>query len=77
MTGYFSKFAGIAKRRQSSVENARANKQVRTKLVRIIVIPDNVTDIPLCLPVQTTGANAFKPALYNISRALQGVDART
>ena len=77
MARYFSKFAGVASWRQSSVANARANKQVRTKIGRIILVPDNVTDTsPFCLPVQTTGADAFKLALYLISRGLEGMDAR-
>ena len=50
---YFSKFAGISKWRQSAVANARANKQVRTKIGRMIHIPDNVTDTsPFYLPVK-------------------------
>ena len=41
------------------------------------LVPDNATDTSLfCLPVQANGADAFKLALYLISRALQGVDAR-
>jgi len=47
------------------------------RLDRIISVPDNSTDTSLfCLPIQTTGANAFKLALYLISRGLEGVDAR-
>jgi DNA polymerase I-like protein with 3'-5' exonuclease and polymerase domains len=33
-------------------------------------------DAPYNTPVQTNGADAFKLALYLISRALEGVDAR-
>ena len=77
VAAYFSKFAGIAKWRQSSVANTRANKLVRTKIGRIILVPDNATDTSLfCLPVQTTGADTFKLALYLISSGLEGVDAR-
>ena len=32
--------------------------------------------LKFCLPVQANGADAFKLALYLISRRLQGVDAR-
>lgn len=43
----------------------------------MIHIPDNTTDTtPFYLPVQTTGADAFKLALYHISRGLEGLDAR-
>ena len=56
VAGYFYKSAGISKWRQSSVENARANKQVRTKIARIIHIPDNATETSLfCLPIQANG----------------------
>jgi hypothetical protein len=56
VAGYSSKFADISKWRQSSVENARANKQVRTKIARIIHIPDNATETSLfCLPIQANG----------------------
>jgi len=42
----------------------------------MIHIPDNTTDTsPFCLPVQTTGADAFKWALCLISPGLQGVHA--
>jgi hypothetical protein len=78
VAGYFYKFAGISKWRQSSVAGARANKQVRTKICRRILIGDDTTDTSLfCLPVQTNGAEAFKLALCHISRGLEGVDART
>jgi DNA polymerase I-like protein with 3'-5' exonuclease and polymerase domains len=76
VAAYFSKFAGIAKWRQSSVANTRADKLVRTKIGRIILVPDNATDTSLfCLPVQTTGADAFKLALYFTSSGMEGVDA--
>jgi DNA polymerase I-like protein with 3'-5' exonuclease and polymerase domains len=52
VAGYFSKFAGIAKWRQSSVAGARANKRVKARIGRMIHIPDNVTETSLfCLPV--------------------------
>ena len=44
VAGYFSKFAGISKWRQSYAANARVNKEVRTRIGRMIHIPDNVTD---------------------------------
>jgi len=44
VVGYFSKVAGISKWRQSAVANAGAGKQVRTKIGRMIRIPDNATD---------------------------------
>ena len=63
--------------RQSAAANARAKKLVRTRVGRIISVPDNATDTSLfCLPVQANGADAFKLTLYLISRALQGVDGR-
>jgi len=47
------------------------------RIGRMIRIPDNATDTSLfCLPVQTNGTDAFKLALYLISRGLEGVDAR-
>ena len=77
VAGYSSKFAGISEWRQASVANARANKQVRTKIGGMIHIPDNATDTSLfCLPVQTNGADGFKLALCLISRGLEGIDAR-
>jgi len=77
VAAYFAKFAGIAKWRQASVVEARAEKQVKTRIGRMIHIPDNATGTSLfCLPVQTNGADAFKLALYLISRGLEGVDAR-
>ena len=60
---YFPKFAGISRWRQSAVAQARANKQVRTKIARIISLPDNATDTSLfCLPVQANGPDTFKLA---------------
>jgi DNA polymerase I-like protein with 3'-5' exonuclease and polymerase domains len=56
---------------------AGANNQVRTKIGRIILIPDNVTDTSLFrLPVQANGADGFKLALCRISGGLKGMDAR-
>jgi DNA polymerase I-like protein with 3'-5' exonuclease and polymerase domains len=76
VAGYFSKFADTSKWRLSSVAGARANRQVRTKIGPRIHIPDNATDTsPFCLPVQTTGADAFKLAMCLFSRGLEGVDA--
>jgi hypothetical protein len=63
VAGYFPKFAGISRWRQSAVAQARANKQVRTKIARIISLPDNATDTSLfCLPVQANGPDTFKLA---------------
>jgi|SRR5208337_4649505 len=43
----------------------------------MIHIPDNTTDTsPFCLPVQPNRSDAFKLALYLISRGLEGVDDR-
>ena len=43
----------------------------------MIHIPDNTTDTsPFCLPVQPNRSDAFKLALWLISRGLNGVDAR-
>jgi DNA polymerase-1 len=75
VAAYFAKFAGIDKWRQASVAEARAGKQVTTRIGRI---PDNATDTSLfCLPVQANGADAFKLALVLISRRLKGIDAHT
>ena len=47
------------------------------RIGRRLHIPDNATDTSLfCLPVQTNGTDAFKLALWLISRELEGVDAR-
>jgi DNA polymerase-1 len=77
VAAYFAKFAGIAKWRQASVVEARAEKQVKTRIGRMIHIPDNATDTSLfCLPVQTNGADGFKVALTSVSEKLNGLDAR-
>jgi DNA polymerase I len=77
VAGYFSKFAGTSKWRQSSVAEARTRKQVRTRIGRVINVADDVTDNSLFnWPVQANGADGFKLALYLISRGLEGVDAR-
>ena len=61
VAGYFSKFAGISKWRQSAVAEPRANKQVRTRIGRLIHIPDDASDRSLFnLPVQATGADGFQ-----------------
>jgi DNA polymerase-1 len=74
---YFDKFAGISKWRQASVAEARARKRVRTKIGRMIHIPDDASDSSLFnLPVQATGADGFKLALIHISGKLNGLDAR-
>jgi DNA polymerase I-like protein with 3'-5' exonuclease and polymerase domains len=55
----------------------KVNKENIIRLGRIILVPDNVTDTSLfCLPVQTYGADAFKPAPCRIYSGLEGVDAR-
>jgi hypothetical protein len=55
----------------------RSNKRIGTKIGTLIHIPDNATDPSLfCLPVQASGADGFKLALYLIPRALEGMDAR-
>ena len=66
--GYFSKFAGISRWRQSSVAEARAKKQVKTRICRRILVGDDTTDTSLfCLPVQANGADGFKLALIYLS----------
>jgi len=73
VAAYFAKFSGISKWRLSSVANARANKQVRTKIGRMIHIPDNATiTSQFCLPIQANRADAFKLAMYLISSGLEG-----
>jgi DNA polymerase I-like protein with 3'-5' exonuclease and polymerase domains len=71
-------FRGIFKWRQASVAEVRAKKRVRTKIGRLIRIPpDDASNRSLFnLPVQATGADGFKPALINISKKLNGLDAR-
>ena len=77
VAGYFAKFAGVFKWRQTSVAEARSKKRVRTKIGRLIHIPDDASDRSLFnLPVQATGADGFKLALIHISEKLNGLDAR-
>ncbi len=74
---YFEEFAGIFKWRQAIVGRAKAEKQLRTRIGRVIHVADDVTDNSLFnWPVQANGADGFKLALYLISRGLEGVDAR-
>jgi DNA polymerase-1 len=74
---YYRMFEGVFKWRRASVAEARAKKQVRTKIGRIIHIPDDATDRSLFnLPVQTNGADGFKLALICISEKLNNMDAR-
>jgi DNA polymerase I-like protein with 3'-5' exonuclease and polymerase domains len=74
---YFEEFAGIFKWRQAVVRRAKAEKQVRTRIGRVIQVADDVTDNSLFnWPVQANGADGFKLALYLISSGLEGVDAR-
>ena len=50
---------------------------IRTKVGRIILFQDNVTDASLFnLPVQANGSDGFKMALCLISCGLEGMDAR-
>jgi DNA polymerase-1 len=50
---------------------------VRTRIGRVIQLPDDVTDNSLFnWPVQANGAGAFKLALCLIPRGLEGTDAR-
>jgi DNA polymerase I-like protein with 3'-5' exonuclease and polymerase domains len=71
---YFEEFAGIFKWRQAVVGRAKAEKQVRTRISRVIHVADNVTDNSLFnWPVQTNGADGFKIALCLISRGLEGL----
>jgi len=77
VAGYFSKFAGISKWRQASVAEARAKKRVRTRIGRLIHIPDDASNRSLFnLPVQATGTDGFKLALFSISGKLNGLHAR-
>jgi hypothetical protein len=41
---YFEEFAGIFKWRQAVVGRAKAEKQVRTRIGRVINVADDVTD---------------------------------
>ncbi len=62
---------------KAPVTEARARKLVRTKINRLIHIPNNTSDRSLFnLSVQTNGADGFKLALCLISSGLEGVDAR-
>ena len=77
VAGYFSKLAGITKLRRTSVNGARAEKRVRTRIGRVIHVADGVTHNSLFnWPVQTNGSDGFKLALCLISSGLEGVDAR-
>jgi len=74
---YFEEFAGIFRWRQAVVGRAKAEKQVRTRIGRVINVADDVTDNSLFnWPVQANGADGFKLALYLISCGLEGMDAR-
>ncbi|MGA2226573.1 MAG: DNA polymerase, partial [Syntrophobacteraceae bacterium] len=74
---YFEEFAGIFKWRQAVVRRAKAEKQVQTRIGRVINVADDVTDNSLFnWPVQANGADGFKLALIYLSERLQGVDAR-
>ena len=44
VAGYFSKFAGTSRWIQASVAEAIAKKRVRTKIGRLIHIPDDASD---------------------------------
>jgi hypothetical protein len=56
---------------------AKAEKQARTKIGRVINVSDDVSDNSLFnWPVQANGADGFKLALCLISRRLEGIDAR-
>jgi DNA polymerase I-like protein with 3'-5' exonuclease and polymerase domains len=69
-------FEEVFKWRQASVVQARASKQVRTRIGRIIHIPDVASDSSLFnLPVQANRADGFKLALVLISGKLNGLDA--
>lgn len=66
-------FRGVFKWRQASVAEVRAKKRVRTKIGRLIRIPDDASDRYLFnLPVQATGSDGFKLALVSISVIIQG-----
>lgn len=67
----------IVEWRHASVAEARAKKQVKTKVDRMILLPDNATDTSLFyLPVLANGADDFKLPLCHIYRGLEGTDAR-
>ena len=74
---YFEEFAGIFKWRQVVVGRAKAEKQLRTKIGRVIHLAEDVTDNSLFnWPVQANGADGFKLALCLISGRMEGMDAR-
>jgi DNA polymerase-1 len=74
---YYRMFEGVFKWRRASVAEARARKQVRTKIGRIIHIPDDARDSSLFnLPVQANGADGFKLVLISVTEKLNGLDAR-
>lgn len=73
----FDKFAGIFKWRQAVVGRAKAKKQVRTRIGRVIHVVDDVTDNSLFnWYVQANGAGGVQVALCLISCGLEGIDAR-
>ena len=73
---YYRMFEGIFKWKRASVTAARAKKQVRTKIGRLIHISDDASDRSLFnLPVQANGADGFKLALIRISQKLNDLDA--
>jgi DNA polymerase-1 len=73
---YYRMFQGVFKWRRASVAQARARKRVRTRIGRIIHIPDDASDRSLFnLPVQANGADGFKLALISISEKLNDLDA--
>jgi len=74
---YYRMFEGVFKWRRASAAQARAKKQVRTRIGRLIHIQDDARDSSLFnLPVQATGADGFKLALVLISEKLNGFDAQ-
>ena len=74
---YFEEFAGIFKWRQAVVRRAKAEKQVQTRIGRVINVADDVTDNSLFnWPVQANGADGFKLALIYLAERLKGMDAR-
>ncbi len=63
---------------QSPVETFPFRNQGKTKIDRLIHIPDDASDRSLFnLPVQATGADDFKLALIHTFEKLDGLNART
>jgi len=74
---YMRSFPNLFKWREKTVKESRTNGYVATRMGRKMVVTNSTKDSSIVnFPVQGTGFDGFKFALWKLDKKLQGLDAR-